>query len=110
MEIFLSLLFVNNDLYVCFIRAPRSIIIGPVYLPTTRRQIKVAPLFCSATAKVTVFTPPRKIQRVRIELNTYIWEWEVNLSYSQLSEDQLFAGTPRLTHLRIRNSLVIHSL
>lgn len=76
MEIFLSLLFVNNDLYVCFIRAPRSIIIiGPVYLPTTRRQIKVAPLFCSATVKVTVFTPPRKAQRggVRIELNIHIF-------------------------------------
>lgn len=76
MEIFLSLLFVNNDLYVCFIRAPRSIIIiGPVYLPTTRRQIKVAPLFCSATVKVTVFTPPRKIQRggVRIELNIHLF-------------------------------------
>lgn len=88
---FLSLLFVNNDLYVCFIRASRSIIIGPVYLPATRRQIKVAPLFSSTTAKVTVFTPPRNIDREeeRTIEYTHIWEWEMNLSYLY---SQLFRG------------------
>lgn len=70
MEIFPCLLFVNNDLYVCFIRAPRSIIIiiGPVYLPATRRQIKVAPFLFTSYR----FHASQK-DTERIELNEHVF-------------------------------------